>query len=114
MSIDGYGFTRRCIENAPHFESGILRGEVVTAGEKLVAFTFGGYIAPGVESIFITISDHEFPGLGYLQRHSFISNAPGTRFFNDSSDADLSGLEQVKSSFRAVEMNHLYRASLGE
>jgi hypothetical protein len=114
VSIDGYGFTKRCIENAPHFEDGILRGEVAIAGEKLVAFTFGGCIAPGVESIFITISDHEFPGLGYLQRHRFISNAPSTKFFNDSSDADLSGLEQVKSSFRAIEMNHLYRATLGE
>lgn len=114
VSIDGYGFTKRCIENAPYFDDEILRGEAFIAGEKLVAFTFGGYIAPGIDSIFITISDHEFPGLGYLQRHSIISNAPQTKFFNDSSDADLSGLEQVKSSFRAVDMNHLYRATRGE
>jgi hypothetical protein len=52
--------------------------------------------------------------MGNLQRHSFISNSPSTALFNDSSDADRSGLEQVKSSFRAIEMNHLYRASLDE
>lgn len=111
-NIDGYRYTRRCIENALEFKNGLLRGEVIIVGEKLVAFSFGGLIGPNVESIFLTISDHEFPGLGYLQRHSFMSKAPTVKLFNDSSDADLSGLEQVKSSFRAIEMNHLYRASL--
>ena len=38
--------------------------------------------------------------------------AASTKFFNDSSDLDLPGLEQVKSSFRAIEMNHLYRATV--
>jgi hypothetical protein len=111
-NIDGYRYTRRCIENALEFKNGLLRGEVIIVDEKLVAFSFGGLIGPNIESIFLTISDHEFPGLGYLQRHSFMSNAPTVKLFNDSSDADLSGLEQVKSSFRAIEMNHLYRASL--
>lgn len=114
INIDGYGYTRRCVENALEFKNGILRGEVIIVNEKLVAFSFGGLIRPNVESIFITISDHEFPGLGYLQRHSFMLSAPDTKFFNNSSDADRSGLEQVKSSFRAVEINHLYRASLGD
>lgn len=114
INIDGYGYTRRCVENALEFKNGLLRGEVIIVNGKLVAFSFGGLISPDIESIFLTISDHEFPGLGYLQRHSFMSNAPNTRLFNDSSDADRSGLEQVKSSFRAVEMNHLYRASLGQ
>lgn len=112
INIDGYGYTRRCVENALEFKNGLLRGEVIVVNEKLVAFSFGGLIGPGIESVFLTISDHEFPGLGYLQRHSFMSNAPGTILFNDSSDADRSGLEQVKSSFRPVEMNHLYRASI--
>lgn len=112
INIDGYGYTRRCVENAFEFKDGLLRGEVIIVNEKLVAFSFGGLISPNIESIFLTISDHEFPGLGYLQRHSFMSNAPSTKLFNDSSDADRSGLEQVKSSFRPVEMNHLYRASL--
>ncbi len=110
--IDGYRFSRRCIENVAEFKNGLLRGEVIIVDEKLVAFSFGGLIRPDIESIFLTISDHEFPGLGYLQRHSFMSNAPTVKLFNDSSDADLSGLEQVKSSFRAIEMNHLYRASI--
>lgn len=114
INIDGYGYTQRCIENAHKFNKGLLRGEVIIVDEKLVAFSFGGLISPTIESIFLTISDHEFPGLGYLQRHNFMLNAPNTKLFNDSSDADRSGLEQVKSSFRAIEMNHLYRASLGE
>jgi hypothetical protein len=114
INIDGYGYTRRCIENALDFKNGLLRGEVIVANEKLVAFSFGGRIRLDIESIFITISNHEFPGLGYLQRHNFMSNSPNTALFNDSSDADRSGLEQVKSSFRPIEMNHLYRASSGE
>jgi hypothetical protein len=114
INIDGYGYTRRSVENAHKFDKGLLRGEVIIVDGKLVAFSFGGLIRPAFESIFITISDHEIPGLGYLQRHSFISNAPNSNLFNDSSDADRSGLEQVKSSFRPAEMNHLYRASLGE
>lgn len=114
IDIDGYGYTRRCVESALDFRNGLLRGEVIVVNEKLVAFSFGGPIRPDIESVFITVSDHEFPGMGYLQRHSFISNSPSTALFNDSSDADRSGLEQVKSSFRAIEMNHLYRASLDE
>jgi hypothetical protein len=114
INIDGYGYTRRSVENAHKFDKGLLRGEVIIVNGKLAAFSFGGLIRPTIESIFITISDHEIPGLGYLQRQNFISTAPNTNLFNDSSDADRSGLEQVKSSFRPVEMNHLYRASFGE
>jgi hypothetical protein len=114
INIDGYDYTRRGIENAADYGNGLCRGEVITLDDKLVAFSFGGPISQKVESIFITISDHEIDGLGYLQRHSLMSNSPGTEFFNDGSDAGKSGLEQVKSSFRAVEMNHQYRAHLGE
>jgi hypothetical protein len=52
ISIDGYGYTRRCIENASEFRNGLLRGEVIVVDEKLVAFTFGGQIKPNIESIF--------------------------------------------------------------
>ncbi len=112
INIDGYGYTRRCVENAAEFKNGLLRGEVILVGGKLVAFSFGGLINSRTESVFLTISDHEVPGLGYLQRYNFISHVPTVKFFNDSSDANRAGLEQVKSSFRPVEMNHLYKASL--
>jgi hypothetical protein len=114
IPIDGYAYTRRGVENVALYGKDLCHGEVITLEDRLVAFSFGGPISPGMESIFITISDHEVVGLGYLQRHSFMSNSPETGFFNDGSDAGKSGLEQVKSSFRAIEMNHQYRAHLGE
>jgi hypothetical protein len=114
IPIDGYGYTRRGVENVAHYGKELCRGEVITLDDELVAFSFGGPISPGTESIFITISDHDVVGLGYLQRHSLMANSAETSFFNDGSDAGNAGLEQVKSAFRAVEMNHQYRAHLGE
>jgi hypothetical protein len=110
IEIHGYGYTVECIRNAFAFKDGILRGEVLAIGERCVAFTFGGRIRPQTGSLFTAISDHDVPGLGYLQRARFIANAPEFELINDSSDAGRAGIDYVKSRFRAVEMNNLYQA----
>lgn len=114
LETDGYGYTRRIVEHASGFRSGLLRGEVAVINERLVGFSFGGQITSNMECIFIAITDHDIASLGYTLRHSFVSSGPQKKLFNDAGDGGSLGLKEVKSSFRPVEMNHLYRASLGE
>jgi hypothetical protein len=114
LDTDGYGYTRRIVEHASEFRNGLLRGEVVVIKEKLVGFSFGGQITPNMECIFIAISDHDIASLGYTLRHSFVSNGPQKKLFNDGVDGGNSGIREVKLVFCPVEINHLYRASLGE
>jgi ubiquinone/menaquinone biosynthesis C-methylase UbiE len=110
IEVTGYGYTKSCLENAFSFKGKILKGEVVVIGEKICGFTFGGPLSATHGSIFVAVSDHEIPGLGYLQRHSLISNNQHLCFFNDSSDTGRDGLSHVKERFRPVRMNSLYRA----
>lgn len=114
VDIDGYGYTRRIVENAAEFNHGMVRGEVVFLDEKLVSFTFGGQLTPDMECIFVGISDHDVASLGYLLRHSFMVNGPKMKLFNDGVDGGNPGIRDVKMVFCPVEMNHLYRAFLGE
>jgi len=109
VEIDGYWYTMRCLEHAADFQAGLLKGEVITVDDRICAFTFGGRISASYASIFITISDHDVPGLGYLQRHSLMTNNPEMPYFNDSSDAGRAGLSEVKRAFNPVEMHTLYR-----
>lgn len=88
----------------------IMQGEVVTVDGRVCAFTFGGRISASHASIFVTISDHDIPALGTLQRSHFIGNRPEFANFNDFSDSQQEGLAKVKRSFRPVTMNRLYRA----
>ena len=91
-----------------------MRGEVVLIEEKLVGFSFGGQITPNMECIFIAISDHDIASLGYTLRHSFVSDGPQKKLFNDGVDGGNAGIREVKLVFCPVEINYLYRASLGE
>jgi hypothetical protein len=113
LETEGYGYTRRIVQHASEFKNGLLRGEVVLIKEKLVGFSFGGQITPDMECIFIAISDHDIASLGYTLRHSFVSNGPQRKLFNDGEDGGNSGIREVKLVFCPVEMNHLYRAFLG-
>jgi hypothetical protein len=114
VETDGYGYTRRIVEHASEFRNGILRGEVVLIEEKLVGFSFGGQITPNMECIFIAISDHDIASLGYTLRHTFVSGGPKNKLFNDGVDGGNPGIREVKLVFCPVEINYLYRASLGE
>jgi hypothetical protein len=110
IEVDGYGYTKRCLENAFSFKDNILKGEVVVIGEKICGFAFGGPLSTTHGCIFLAVSDHEISGLGYLLRHSLISNNRHMCLFNDSSDTGRDGISHVKERFRPVRMNSIYRA----
>lgn len=110
IRVVGQNYQRNCIVNALSFGDEILRGEVILVDGRLCAFTFGGKITSAFGSLFVAVSDHAVPGLGYVQRTHLFSNIDGVRFFNDSSDAGRSSLADVKKSFNPVAMNTLYRA----
>jgi hypothetical protein len=110
IEVDGYGYIKRCLENAFSFKDNILKGEVVLIGEKICGFTFGGPLSATHGCIFVGVSDHGIPGLGYLLRHSLISNNRHLCFFNDADAMGRDGLSHVKERFRPVRMISLYRA----
>ena len=110
IKVYGYGYVRTCVSNAMSFTEGSLIGEVTWVDKKIVGFTFGGPIHSGMGSIFVSISDHVIDGLGYLQRHHFMSRFPRLPFFNDSSDTGRESLAHVKRQFRPVRMNRLSQA----
>lgn len=114
LETEGYGYTRRIVEHASGFRNGLLRGEVVFIKERLVGFSFGGQLTSAMECIFIAISDHDIASLGYTLRHNFVSSGPHKKLFNDGEDGGNAGIRDVKLVFCPVEMNHLYRAYLGE
>ncbi len=114
LETDGYGYTRRIVQHASEFRHDLIQGEVVLIKERLVGFSFGGPITPNMECIFIAISDHEIASLGYTLRHSFVSNGPQRKLFNDGVDGGNAGIREVKLVFCPTEMNDLYWASLGE
>jgi hypothetical protein len=107
IEVYGYGYVRACLKYAAAFAGGSLVGEVARVGGKLAGFTFGGPIHSGMGSIFVSISDRAIDGLGYLQRHHFMSHFPQLPLFNDSSDTGREGLAHVKRQFRPVKMNRL-------
>lgn len=107
----GLGYKRRCLERAFAFGDQ-LQGEVLTVDGRVCALTFGGAITHTHGSIFIAISNNEFPGVAYLQRHHFIARRQHLAFFNDSTNVFRSGLAEVKRAFRPVAMNTLYAARI--
>jgi hypothetical protein len=110
VDVGGFSYTRSALEHASLFKDNILKGEVIIVDDELRAFTFGGKINSSYGSIFITISDHAFDGLGYIQRQSFIKDNQDFRFYNDSSDTGRKGILNLKDAFRPVAKNKLYRA----
>jgi hypothetical protein len=105
-----YRYTAKCLEDCNSFSSDILDGEVIEVDGTVRAFSFGGPINRLFGSIFITISDHDMPGLAYLQRYYLITNFPQLTYFNDFSDSGRPGLALMKRTFRPVEMHGLYSA----
>ncbi|MFS4438920.1 phosphatidylglycerol lysyltransferase domain-containing protein [Paracoccaceae bacterium GXU_MW_L88] len=103
-------YARNCLANASGLGPEVIRGEVIEMDGKIAAFTFGGPIDPETTALFITISDHAFPGLAYYQRYKFIESTTHGRFFNDFADSGREGLAQMKRSFRPVKMHALLSA----
>lgn len=110
IDIEGLSYTRSTLDHALSFKDNLLKGQVIIVEDRLCAFTFGGKITSIYGSIFITISDHAFDGLGYVQRQSFIEDDRNLRFYNDSSDTGRKGIVNLKNAFRPVVKNKLYTA----
>lgn len=110
VEVYGYHYVRTCLQNALSFGEGSLTGEVTRVDGQIAGFTFGGPIHSRMGSIFVSISDHTVDGLGYAQRHHFMSHFPELPYFNDSSDTGRESLAHVKRQFRPVRMNRLLQA----
>ncbi|WP_201865249.1 ATP-grasp domain-containing protein [Microvirga soli] len=105
-----YHYSASCLEKFEDFPSDMITGQVVEVAGSIRAFSFGGPIRGPIGSVFITISDHEMPGLAYLQRYHLLTSMPQLTYFNDSYDVGRPGLAQVKRAFRPVEMHGIYSA----
>jgi hypothetical protein len=105
-----YHYAAGCLENYEFFPSGTIKGQVLEIAGSVKAFSFGGPIRSSHGSVFITISDHDMPGLAYLQRYHLLTSMPQLTYFNDSDDTGRPGLAQVKRAFRPVEMHGIYSA----
>lgn len=105
----GAGISARVLAQFDVLSAPDLIGEVVLLGGRLVAYSVGGEIRPGVGCLLDSKSDRDVPGLGYLQRYNFLTRHPGFDLVNDGSDARRAGLRQLKDSFRPVAMHLEYR-----
>lgn len=106
-------YARHCLAQGDRLDATVLRGQIIEIGGTVAAFTFGGPIGPENASLFITVSDHAFPGLAYLQRYRFICDDRSTIYWNDFVDSGRPGLAQMKRSFRPIGMHPLYSARRG-
>ena len=106
----GIQYVHRCLSTVDQFDPRVMRGQVILRDGRVVAFTFGGTISPHYGVLFVTISDHDIPGLGYFQRQRFIARHDDFRLVNDSSDSGRASLADMKRAFNPVETDTLYRA----
>jgi hypothetical protein len=105
-----FKYTRECLKNFGKFSENLLSGQVIEVNGVIGAFSFGGPINKDYGSVFITVSDHDWPGLAYLQRHCLMARFPELLYFNDFTDSGRPGLAQMKRSFRPIKMHGLYAA----
>lgn len=106
----GYGAMVNCLKEATRLPTSRLRGEVFEIGGTIRAYSFGGPIVSPYGCVFLTVSDHEFPGLAYALRHQMMKNFPELAYFNDSTDNNRAGLRDMKQRFRPVEMHGIFKA----
>jgi hypothetical protein len=110
VDVKSHTYMSRCVRNAFAFEGDLLRGTVALLGERMVGFCFGGRMGPTLGNLFVCVTDHELPLLGYLLRQDFVARSVGIERFNDGSDAGREGVALVKRAFHPVAMLALYRA----
>ena len=110
VDVKSHTYMSRCVRNALSFEGDLLRGTVALAGERVVGFCFGGRMGPSLGNLFVCVTNHDMPLLGYLLRQEFVARSEGIERFNDGSDAGREGVALVKRAFHPVAMLALYRA----
>jgi hypothetical protein len=107
----GVRFTRRVLDLAGTLPAEDLAGEVVLIGGRIVGFSFGGMIRPGLACSLERKCDATIRGLSYFQFRSFLLSLREHERVNDGSDAKRLGLRQFKDSFRPLAMLQESRAS---
>jgi hypothetical protein len=107
----GAGTTTRSLDLVGELPERDLTGQLIFLGGRLVAFTLGGEIRPGVACFFDAKSDPSVPGISYAQRHRFLLRMRDFEYLNDGSDTGREGLRQLKDSLRPVMMHPEFRGS---
>lgn len=107
----GAGISKRTLELAAAIPNGDLCGEVVLIEGKLVAFSFGGEIRPGLACSFERKCDTSVRGMSSFQLRSLLLRLRDFDLVNDGSDCGSTGLKQMKESFRPFQMHMEYRVS---
>lgn len=106
----GYGAMIRCLNEATQIPATRMRGEVFEIDGTVRAYSFGGPINSSYGCVYLTVADHEFPGLAYALRHQMMKSFPELAYFNDSTDNNRVGLREMKQRFRPVEMHGICKA----
>ena len=88
-----------------------FRGEVVLLEGRVVAFSIGGEIRPGLACSFERKCDTSVNGLSYFQLRSLFLRLREFALVNDGSDAGRAGLREFKDRFRPVAMHAEFRAT---
>jgi hypothetical protein len=107
----GAGISRRVLHIAATLSAPDLRGEVILLGGRPVAYSLGGRIRTGIGCFLDAKCDLEVPGLGFFQRHGFLTRLDEFELVNDGSDARQPGLRQMKNSLRPVGMHLEFRGT---
>lgn len=109
----GFSAMANCLKGADRLPLSRLHGEVFEVDGTIHAYSFGGPINTVYGCVFLTVSDHDFPGFAYALRHRMMMNFPNLAYFNDSTDNNRPGLGEMKQRFRPVEMHGIFRAQEG-
>lgn len=106
----GLAAMANCLKDAVRLPASRMQGEVFEVDGTVRAYSFGGPINSVYGCVFLTVADHDFPGLAYALRHQMMKNFPDLSYFNDSTDNNRPGLREMKQRFRPVEMHSIYKA----
>ena len=105
------GFARRCVRRSDLFDAKDLFGLVVLVDGKIRSVGFAGEIRRGLANIFITYSDHTFPGMNrYLFKNLILRL--GEYGLANYAGATTPGLEFAKESLRPVLKHRTYRVHI--
>lgn len=110
VEIKGQSDMANCLKGAAKLPESRLRGDVFRINGSVCAFSFGGPITRDCGCLFLTIADHDYPGLAYALRYNLMANFPELTYFNDTTDNKRAGLAEMKQRFRPVQMHRIFSA----
>lgn len=101
-----------CLAHFAEFDRELLRGEVVTQGGEVRAFTFGGPIGDGWGSLLVAIADPRSPELRRLQRCWFLRNHRDLARWTEGGDFDRPRIGAVRETIGSVTRRPAWRVVL--